>query len=207
MQQRPAILHTSVRYEEGSRNGLSYVHDRHPFLGFLYLLDAAEPLSHVFLAVLYLTDFLVLDQLCHYVNPQYGGLHISIILGPAHYDVETVERFIGDDEACREAVARLHMKQFGRDEGSRSASYCNSKAMMSSAGAMTGSYNYTVAARTRHYEHCTIIGADERDRTALSEELKLLWNRILTDEIKFPKKATGKRSVSQSITDPYSKRE
>ena len=207
---RPVVLHTAMRYddaEEAAMVGLSFVHDRHPFLGFLHLLHDAERGSSVYMSIPYLTDFYALDQICHYAQEEYGNLQIYIIIGPKHFNIETIERFINNDEAVRAAVQKLHIKRFGNDDGSRSAKFFHTKAVVSSAGAMVGSYNYTVAARLRHYEHSSLLAPDDTDCEGIRTELKYAWDIIESGEVKFPKKVTkaSKRSSAGGVYNPYKK--
>ena len=138
--ERPLVLHTCLRHEEGSpKAGYSYAHDRHPFVAFLHLLDTAEPGSEFFVSIPFLGDFDAIDQLCHYANPEYGGLQIYIVLGPNDWNVGTLERFVGRSKSREETVSRLHIKRFGHDQHWSTATYSHSKAMVSSEGAMIGS--------------------------------------------------------------------
>ena len=207
---RPVVLHTAMRYDDAQKpdmGGLSFVHDRHPFLGFLHLLHHVERGSRVYMSIPYLTDFYALDQICYSAQEEHGNLQIYIILGPKHFNVETIERFINNDEAVRAAVQKLHIKQFGRDNGSPSAKYFHTKAVVSSGGAMVGSYNYTVAARLRHYEHTSLLPPDDPDCERIRTELKHAWNMSESGELKFPKKVTeaSKRSNAGEIFNPYKK--
>ena len=207
---RPVVLHTAMRYDDAEKpamGGLSFVHDRHPFLGFLHLLHHAERGSSVYMSIPYLTDFYALNQICHYAQEDHGNLQIYIIIGPKHFNLETIERFINNNEAVRAAIQKLHIKRFRRDDGSRSEKYFHTKAVVSSAGAMVGSYNYTVAARLRHYEHSSLLAPDDADCEEIRNELKYAWDMIKSSEVKFPKKVTeaSKRSSAGEIYNPYKK--
>ena len=61
---RPLVLHTCLRHEEkdSPKIGLSYAHDRHPFVAFVNLLDQAKPDSDVFMSVPLLSDFDAIDR-------------------------------------------------------------------------------------------------------------------------------------------------
>ena len=127
------ILSTYLRHPKGSElEGESFAHDRHPFVVFLHLLDKAEANSTVYISMPYLSDFDAIDQLCHYAN----GLTINIILGPRTTNISNLENFVGRSQSREEAVARLHMKQYGRDDRPDTISSSHSKAMVSSAGGM-----------------------------------------------------------------------
>ena len=79
----PIFLNTAIRWQEhdvgatSKKLNTSKVHDRHPFLGFLSLLQNAEVGSNVFMSIPYLTDKYVIDQLCYFAKPEYGGLQIG----------------------------------------------------------------------------------------------------------------------------------
>lgn len=203
------ILSTWLRHQDGELEGESYAHDRHPFVSFLYLLDKAEDNSTVFLSMPFLSDFDAIDQLCHYADPQNGGLTINIILGPALSNISNLENFVGRSQTREEAVARLHIKKFGRDDSAKTTSYSHSKAMVSTAGGMVGSYNYTVASRKRHHETGTFIPPNVEDLQGLKLELELLWNSLdAQPEIKIKRVASPKRYAAPQagkIFNPYSK--
>ena len=94
--ERPLVLHTCLRHEEGSpKASYLYAHDCHPFVVFLHLLDKAEPGLDAFMSIPFLGDFDAIDQLCHYANPEYGGLQIYNVLGPKEWNVGTLEKFVG----------------------------------------------------------------------------------------------------------------
>ena len=204
------VLSTWLRHEDGELKGESYAHDRHPFVVFLHLLDKAEANSTVFLSSPFLSDFDAMDQLCHYADPQYGGLTINIILGPAITNISNLENFVGRSQTREEAVGKLHMKRFGRDDSAKTTSYSHSKAMVSTAGGMIGSYNYTVASRKRHLETGTFLPADFEDLQGLRTELELLWNSLDTQpEIRIQRMPSPKRYAAPAdgkVFNPYSKR-
>lgn len=176
-EERPAVLHTCLRHPTSEPEaGKSYAHDCHPFVAFVHLLQNAQEGSDVFLSIPYLSDFTAIDQLCHYADPEYGGLQIYIVLGPKTWNVECLEKFVGRSKSRETALARLHIKRFGRDDGVTSASFSHSKAMVSSAGVMIGSYNFTNAARLRHMEHGVLLGQDF-DSSGLRSELQNLWQQ------------------------------
>ena len=207
---RPVVLHTALRYSEDEypgMSGLSFVHDRHPFLGFLHLLRSSNRGSSVYISIPYLTDFYAMDQLCHYAQEEHGNLQIYVIVGPKHFNIETIERFINNDEVVRAAVSKLHIKQFGYDDGSRSSKFFHTKAVVSSAGAMIGSYNYTVASRLRHYEHCCLLAPDDTDCQGIRDELRHAWDMIESHELEFPKKVPKgtKRQSPKATFNPYEK--
>ena len=203
------VLSTWLRHEDGELKGESYAHDRHPFVVFLHLLDKAEPNSTVFVSMPFLSDFDAIAQLCHYADPQNGSLTINIILGPALTNISNLENFVGRSQTREESVGRLHVKRYGRDDSSKTTSYSHSKAMVSTAGGMIGSYNYTVASRKRHYETGTFIPPDFEDLQGLKAELELLWHSLDTQpEIQIKRAASPKRYAAPAdgtVFNPYSK--
>jgi hypothetical protein len=135
------------------------VHDQHPFVAMIYLLRNAEASSAVYVSVPFLTDMRIVDELCHCAKPiSEGGrdLTIRVILGPQRWVTSELQRFVNafTQECSRlreEAIGRLAIRRFRTDNGTQS-SYCHSTAMVSTAGAIAGSYNYTYASRYRHRE-------------------------------------------------------
>ena len=105
-----------LRYQDWELKGESYALDRHPFAFFLHLLDKAKKNSKVFLSVPFLSDFDAIDQLCYYADLRNAWLAVYIILGPAPSNILNLQSFVCRSEAREEAVARLHIKKFGRDE-------------------------------------------------------------------------------------------
>jgi len=206
--ERPLVLHTCLRHEEGSANAsYSYAHDRHPFVALVHLLDTAEPGSDFFMSVPFLGDFDAIDQLCHYANPDYGGLQIYIILGPKEWNVETLRKFVGRSKTRQEAVNRLHMKRFGHDQHFSTATYSHSKVMVSSAGAMIGSYNLTGAARLRHTEHSVLLGPEpDSNIEGLRDEFRQMWGEINTEEIiisRTPSPSKNAPPDPRKVHNPY----
>lgn len=109
---RPTFLHTDHRYLSGPEAGSSIAHYQHPFVVIVHLLSNALPNSNVWIFAHYLTDFQVIDQLCHFAN---AGLQI---VGPATWNIESLQDFVGHDELRRQAVSRLHIKRVGKLEAS-----------------------------------------------------------------------------------------
>lgn len=204
------LLSTCLRHQEGELAGESYAHDRHPFVVFLHLLDKAKANSAVYISMPYLSDFEAIDQLCHYADPQNAGLSINIILGPALSNTSNLEKFVGRSKTREEAVARLHIKRFGRDDSAKTTSFSHSKAIVSDAGGMVGSYNYTVASRKRHQETGTFIPPGFEDLNGLKVELEMLWNSISTQpEIRITRLPSPKRHAAPQagiVFNPYTKR-
>ena len=146
-----------------------------------------------------------LIQLCHYANPEYGGLQIYIILGPKEWNVGALRKFVGRSKTRQEAVNRLHIKRFGHDQHFSTATYSHSKAMVSSAGAMIGSYNLTGAARLRHTEHSVLLGPDSNIE-GLRDEFRQMWDKINTGEIKISRTPSPSKNAPpdpRKVHDPY----
>lgn len=202
----PIFLNTAVRWQETDKIWSSKVHDRHPFLGFLSLLENAQENSAVYLSIPYLTDKYVIDQLCHYADPRYGGLQIYIILGPHPMNHAFLKKFISDTKEAqiRTALSRLHIKTFGFDDDTMESFFSHSKAMVSTAGAMIGSYNYTAKARLRHFEHAVLLDADCKATQLLREELSTGWENIPSKEMVFPAPQRQPTTECASV-NPYAK--
>lgn len=205
--QRPAILHTLLR-----ENGLSYAHDRHPFVAFVHLLAEADVASAVYVSVPFLSDVRAIDQFCHFASPQHENLQIYIILGPARWNVENLENFIDFHQDRETSVNRLHIKRFGRDANVHTSAYSHSKAMVSSAGVMIGSFNLTNTARLRHREHSILLSRDDDsdECNGVEEELKTLWDEIESAELVFRRRKTALEKAaerSQHPSNPYAKKQ
>lgn len=207
--ERPLVLHTCLRHEIGNpKAGYSYAHDRHPFVAFLHLLEEARSGSDVFMSIPFLGDFDAIDQLCHYANPENRGLQIYIVLGPKDWNIATLQKFVGRSQTRETAVNRLHMKRFGHDDHWSTATYSHSKAMISSAGAMIGSYNLTGAARLRHTEHSVLLGP-ESNIDGLKNEFRLMWDDIKTGELRIDRMPSPSKDAPPpvgKVRNPYKKR-
>jgi hypothetical protein len=114
--------------------------------------------------------------------------------------IESVESFVGEDSSREEAVARLHIKQYGRDESDSHSKYSHSKVLLTTSGNMIGSYNCTYSSRLRHTEHGVLLGPDH-DTSGILAELNDLWTRA-GPEIPIQKKA---KPVYDKI-NPYKRR-
>jgi hypothetical protein len=205
------LLSTCLRHPEGEElAGESYAHERHPFVVFLHLLAKAEANSTVYISMPYLSDFDAIDQLCHYADPQNGGLIINIVLGPRATNISNLENFVGRSQTREEAVARLRIKQFGWDDRPDTTSFSHSKAMVSTAGGMVGSYNYSVASRKRHHETGTFIPPTFEDVNGLEAEMEMLWNSMSAKpEISIERQSSPARYAApqgSSVLNPYSRK-
>lgn len=143
------------------------------------------------------------------IDPQSGGLVINIILGPRATNISNLENFVSRSQTREEAVARLHVKQFGWDDHPDTTSFSHSKAMVSTAGGTVGSYNYSVASRKRHHETGTFISPTFEDFNGLKAEMEMLWNSINTkSETKIMRQASPARYAApqgSSVLNPYSR--
>ena len=201
--ERPAMLYTCARWPSGPRKGSSIAHPNHPMVALVHLLANARGGSDVFMSVPFLSDFNVIDQLCYYADPNTSGLNIHILLGPIFWNKSNLQDFVGYYENRRQAVARLHIKDCGRD-----SKYFHTKAVVTTAGMMIGSYNYTKASREEHNEHAILCGPDFYAIDGLRQELSQEWNR-LGPEIVIPKlerETTATTRESDSISNPYAKK-
>lgn len=194
---RPLILHTGARL---TPSDVSYAHEEHPYVAFVHLLKTAAKKSVVFISIPFLTDFMVIDELCHYANPDVSDLHINILLGPKTWVIESFESFVGGDSVREEAVSRLHIKRYGRDEADSHSKYSHSKVMVTTSGTMIGSCNYTYASRFRHTEHAVLLDPDH-DTSGILAELNDLWTRA-GPQISIEKK---NKPVYDKV-NPYKKR-
>ena len=207
----PIFLNTAVRWQaddprvNSNKLNTSKVHDRHPFLGFLSLLQKAEANSDVYMSIPYLTDKYVIDQLCHFAKPEFGGLQIYIILGPKPFNKQYLERFItpNKETQIREALSRLHIKVLGADDDSLESFFCHSKGIVSTAGAMIGSYNYTSKARIRHFEHSILLEPNCQATKMLREELSNGWKAIESEEVTFPSPTKRGAPTGGGASNPY----
>lgn len=200
-QERPAMLYTCVRWPSGPNKGKSIAHPNHPMVALVDLLARAEVGSDVYMSVPFLSDFTVIDQLCHYASPDTSGLNIYILLGPTFWNKTNLQDFVGYYENRRQAVARLHIKDCGRD-----SKHFHTRAIVTTAGMMIGSYNYTKASREEHTEHAILCGPDFYAINGLRRELSEEWNR-LGPEIAIPKLERGAtQEESESTANPYTKR-
>lgn len=170
----PTIVHTFLR----DTSYRAIVHDKHPFVALVHLLAHAEQNSQVYVSIPYCTDLHFIDELCHYAKPVVdGGKNISvrIILGPEKWVRDRLNGFISlaptaEGRAMRKAaVDRLAVKTFGNQNR-----YCHSKAFVTTAGALVGSYNYSYAARTMHFEEGVVLAPGPQVE-ALKKRMEQLW--------------------------------
>lgn len=170
----PTIVHTFPR----DTSYRAIVHDKHPFVALVHLLAHAELNSQVYVSIPYFTDLHIIDELCHYAKPVADGgknLSVRIILGPEDWVRDRLNGFIRlasteEGRVLRKtAVDRLAVKTFGSQNR-----YCRSKAFVTTAGALVGSYNYTYAARMMHFEEGAVL-APGPNVEALKTCMEQLW--------------------------------
>lgn len=212
----PIFLNTAVRWKEtdigvnSEMISTSKVHDRHPFLGFLSWLENAQVYSAVYLSIPYLTDKYVIDQLCYYADPIHGrGLQIYTILGPQSMNQTFLKRFISDKKEAqiRTSLSRLHIKSFGIDDNTNESYFSHSNAMVSTAGTMIGSYNYTAKARLRHFEHAVLLDADCNATLLLCKELSARWEAIPSEDMVLFPAPTRQQPTGYITVNPYAKKQ
>ena len=174
--------------------GESYAHDAHPFVACLHLLKEADESSLVTISVPYLTDTFFLDELCHFAKPiREGGrnLEIRIILGPSQMNTKVIrEYFIGSSLLRYQAVNRLHIRTHGTD-GPR-GSFMHSKTMLSTAGGIIGSYDYTFAARFRNREDGVLLTSGPATEF-LRQQFLSVWD--VATQVNFPEIETSPKSA------------
>ena len=172
--ERPLDVHTYLR----GNNRQSFAHNRHPFVAALYLLREADGGSAVYISAPFLTDTYFVDELCHYAKPiEDGGrsLQVHLLLGPAVFNETVISRFIGTSQVRFESISRLSLRRYGIDNPVQNSAYMHTKVLISTAGTMIGSYNYTFASRFRHREDGIVIeNGSMADR--YRERFRDVWN-------------------------------
>lgn len=78
--------------------------------------------------------------------------------------------------------------------------------MVSTAGAMIGSYNYAAKARLRHFEHAVLLAPDCEATQMLRDELRNGWNAIPSDEMTFPAPPKVVAPTGRVTVNPYAKK-
>lgn len=158
------------------------------------------------MSIPFLGDFDAIYQLCHYANPEYGGLVQIYVVWDQR---SALERFVGRSQSREEAVNLLHSKRFGHDEHWSTATYSHLKAMVSSVGAMVWLYNLTGTARLRHTEHSVLLGPEsESSIEGLRNEFRQLWDGMKTAEIiisRTPSPTKDDPPAAGKVRNPYKK--
>ncbi|KAG7372706.1 PLD-like domain containing protein [Nitzschia inconspicua] len=160
--ERPLLLFTQ-KAENAPGTKCYMAHENHPFVAMVHLLQEAEVGSTVYMSMPYMTDKHVMDELCHFAQPEVNGgrdLKINIILCETKDNRDFINTFIGGRNDILDACQRLNIHSTPMKPG-----FCHSKAIVSTAGAMLGSYNYTFAARFFNYEHGILLGPGDSSRT------------------------------------------
>jgi hypothetical protein len=168
--ERPLIVHTTKR--SNTPGGLSYAHEEHPFIAFIHLLKYADVGSTVFITMPYLTDFYVLDELCHYAATEENGgrnLTIKAIVGYNKDVLNTINLFIGVSAKRQAAINRLQLRY-----QASGCPFIHTKGMVSTAGCMVGSYNFTTAAREKNIEQGVLLAAGAQSEKVRSQ-LEAQW--------------------------------
>jgi hypothetical protein len=169
--ERPLIVHTTKR--SSTPGGLSYAHEEHPFIAFVHLLKSADVGSTVFITMPYLTDFYVLDELCHYAaTEEEGGRNLTIkaIIGYNKDALDTINSFIGVSAKRQAGINRLHLRYQGSG-----CPFIHTKGMASTAGCMVGSYNFTTAACEKNIEQGVLLAAGaQSDKVRIQLEAQWL---------------------------------
>jgi len=171
---RPLLLYTHQDDAAVAGAECRKAHEQHAFVALVHLLRNADVGSTVFLSMPYFTDLHVLDELCHFAASEESGgrgLAINVILTETKDNLEYLNKFIGTSPTRQEAVLRLGLRSTPKQPG-----HCHTKAVCSTAGVMTGSYNFTTAARKYNREHGFVVGSDHPDSATLRGQLQAIWN-------------------------------
>ena len=167
--ERPLLLFTQ---QLGNAPGkkCSMGHENHPFVAMVHLLKEADVGSTVYMSMPYVSDKQVMDELCHFAQPQGNGgrdLNINIILCETKDNKDFINQdFLAGRNDILDACQRLNIRSTPMYPG-----FCHSKAMVSTAGSMVGSYNYTYAARQYNHEHGVLLGPGHSSQI-LQQQLK-----------------------------------
>ena len=100
-----------------------------------------------------------------------------MVLGPEQWVKDQLHNYVNNPihESGRlqreSALRRLDIREWGS-----SRRFSHSNAMVSSAGAMVGSYNNTYAARYYHYKEGVFLSSNHPDLGALRNRIEQLWN-------------------------------
>ena len=161
--ERPLLLFTQ-KAENAPGTKCHMAHENHPFVAMAHLLQEAEVASTVYMSMPYMTDKHVMDELCHFAQPEVNGgrdLKINIILCETKDNKDFINNtFLGGRNDILDACQRLNIRSNPVKPG-----FCHSKAIVSTAGAMIGSHNYTFAARFFNYEHGILLGPGDSSQT------------------------------------------
>lgn len=141
-----------------------------------------------------------MDELAHYAKPVAEGgknLEVRMIIGSKKWAKTEIRRYLthkagGNDVRRRRksALDRLRIRTWGRDPPynpnepytSCRSRYSHAKTIVTSAGAMMGSYNFTFASRNCHFEDGVVIAPGEQVNE-LRADLQAIWHRGATVHI------------------------
>lgn len=195
---RPLRVHTFLRDIRDE----AISHPSHPFLAFVYLLKNSQEKSEVVISAPYLTDAHVIDQLAYYAKPVAEGgrkLVIKVILGPEPCNVDVIEKFIGDDDQKFWSVRRLQFRIFGNVQTEHTkGKMVHSKSMVTSTGAMVGSYNYSYASRFRNREEGFLFSPDSRYCSEIRDDLLAVWDISEEYKMKSPREKRDAKAVEEA---------
>lgn len=183
-------VHTYIR---NTGTGHVLAHSCHPFIAMIHLLKEATVSSDVYVSAPFITDIQFLDELAYYAKPVVNGgrdLTIKILISPHKWVVKEIKRYLRvgvyDRQRRQEretALNRLQFRFWGEDPPydpdipytKCQSMYSHSKSIVTSAGAMMGSYNFTIASRGCHYEDGFVMPpGDQVD--SFKADLEMVWN-------------------------------
>ena len=195
-ERRPLLLYTQGHDAEPGTE-CSKAHDQHLFVALVHLLKHADVGSTVFISMPYFTDVHVMDELCHFAQSEEKGgrnLVINVVLSQTVENKQNINAFIGGNPDIQQAVERLGLRSTRVHPG-----FCNSKAVWSTAGTITGSCNFAHAARLHDQEHGVLLGPGHEDNEQLRRQLEERWNRA-TPMVPATPTQTGTKRPSSSIS-------
>ena len=167
--ERPLLLFTQ-NPGNAPRTKCGVAHENHPFVAMVHLLKEAEVGSTVYMSMPYVTDKQVMDELCYFAQPRDNDgrdLKINIILCETEDNKDFINQdFLAGRNDILDACQRLNIRSTPMYPG-----FCHTKAIVSTAGFMVGSYNYTYAARMYNYEHGILLGPGDTAQT-VEDQLK-----------------------------------
>lgn len=195
-ERRPLLLYTQAHHAEPG-TACSKTHNQHPFVALVHLLKHANVASTVFISMPYFTDMHVLDELCHFAQDEKKGgrsLVMNVILSQTKDNKGKINEFIGGSADVQKAVERLRLRSTKASPG-----VCHSNAIYSTAGVMTGSYNFATAARLYNQEHGLFLGTGHEDNEQLRRQLEARWN-LASPMVRAGVTQTGTKRSNSSIS-------
>jgi hypothetical protein len=158
---------------------LSIAHNAHPFVAFVHLLRNAQEGSTVHISIPYLTDVNALNELCHHQASL--NLNIRAIVGRNKLVFESLNEFIGQSAQRQRAVEQLQLRAQDPNRP-----FAHTKGLISSAGCMIGSYNFTIAARKKNVEHGMVY-----DPGPICDELRAQLDSVWETALPMVSRRTG----------------